>query len=196
MELDCKPNLVQNTHAVGGDGTTLLVSLRGYRQNFLSLTLYRFVTCVMFLLLYALPISFLWLNISNILLRLHQDPCITNLAHTYLIFSLPELLINSFLHLFCIYLRVQGVTHPVTLASLLGTLLHFSFNYVIITHLGHRIANIVATSNFSILLFLLLQVSPPYAAPPTTASPVGSHYCASSCPTAFRSATSEGGLRS
>ncbi|KAL2334310.1 hypothetical protein Fmac_015523 [Flemingia macrophylla] len=94
-----------------------------------------------------------------------QDPRITNLAYTYFIFSLPELLIHSFLHLFRIYLRVQGVTHPVTLASLLETLIHFLFNYVIVTHLSHRIASVIAASNNSILFFLLLHVSPCCAAP-------------------------------
>nr|KYP67485.1 Multidrug and toxin extrusion protein 1 [Cajanus cajan] len=129
------------------------------RLNLLSLTLQR---CVTFLLLCSIPISLLWLNISNILLRLHQDPRITRMAHTYLIFSLPDLLTHSFLHPIRIYLRAQGVTHPVTLASLLGTLLHFPFNYIIVTRLGHGIAGVAAASaasNISIIIFLLLHVS-------------------------------------
>ncbi|KAL2342575.1 hypothetical protein Fmac_003860 [Flemingia macrophylla] len=135
------------------------------RLNLMSLSLHR---CVTFLLLCSLPISLLWLNISNILLLLHQDPRITTMAHTYLIFSLPELLTHSFLHPIRIYLRAQGVTHPVTLASLLGTLLHFPFNYVIVTRLGHGISGVAAASaasNFSILLFLLLHVSPRCSSP-------------------------------
>ncbi|KAL2321997.1 hypothetical protein Fmac_026376 [Flemingia macrophylla] len=98
------------------------------------------------------------LNISNILLRLHHDPRVTNMAHTYMIFSLPELLTHSFLHPIRIYLRTQGITHPITLASLLGTLLHFLFNYVIVTHLGHEITDVTAASNFSIFLFPVLII--------------------------------------
>ncbi|KAL2339344.1 hypothetical protein Fmac_013790 [Flemingia macrophylla] len=106
--------------------------------------------------------SLLWLNI---LIFLHQNPRIITMAHTYFILSLPELLTHTFLHPIRIYLRVQGVTHPVSLASLLGTLLHFPLNYVIVTRLGQGIVGVAATSNFSILLFLLLHVSPRCAAP-------------------------------
>ncbi|KAL2340127.1 hypothetical protein Fmac_008067 [Flemingia macrophylla] len=40
------------------------------------------------------------------------------MAHSYLIFFFPELLIHSFLHPIRIYFQVQGVTHLVTLADL------------------------------------------------------------------------------
>ncbi|KAH1049436.1 hypothetical protein GLYMA_08G033200v4 [Glycine max] len=125
------------------------------RVNVLSLTLHR---CVMFLLLCSIPISLLWLNMSNILVDLlHQDPNITLMAHTYLLFSLPDLLTHSFLHPIRIYLRAQGVTHPVTLASLAGTLLHLPFNYLLVTRLRLGLAGVAAASaasNLSILLFL------------------------------------------
>ncbi|KAL9330118.1 hypothetical protein ACSQ67_005121 [Phaseolus vulgaris] len=128
------------------------------RMNVLSLTLHR---CVMFLLLCSIPISLLWLNMSNILLPLHQDPNITRMAHTYLIFSLPDLLTHSFLHPIRIYLRAQGVTHPVTLASLAGTLLHIPFNYLLVTRLRLGLAGVAAASAASslfILLFLAAHV--------------------------------------
>ncbi|XP_047171323.1 protein DETOXIFICATION 51-like [Vigna umbellata] len=128
------------------------------RMNVLSLTLHR---CVMFLLLCSIPISFLWLNISNILLPLHQDPNITRMAHTYLIFSLPDLHTHSLLHPISIYLSAQGVTHPVTLASLAGTLLHFPFNYLLVTRLRLGLAGVAAASaasSLSILLFLATHV--------------------------------------
>ncbi|KAL2340380.1 hypothetical protein Fmac_008320 [Flemingia macrophylla] len=87
------------------------------------------------------------------------------MAHFYLIFFFPELLTHSFLHPIHIYLRVQGITHLVTLVSLLGTLLHFPSTYIIVTCLSHGIVGVAATSNISILLFLLLHVNPHYAAP-------------------------------
>ncbi|KAL2325174.1 hypothetical protein Fmac_024232 [Flemingia macrophylla] len=103
------------------------------------------------------------------------------MAHSYLIFFFPELLTHSFLHLIRIYLRIQDITHLVTLASLLGTLLHSPFNHIIVTCLGHGIASVAAASNFFILLFLLLHVSPCCAAPSATASSVGSRCCVSIC---------------
>ncbi|KHN41675.1 MATE efflux family protein ALF5, partial [Glycine soja] len=108
------------------------------RVKVLSLTLHR---CVMFLLVCSIPISLLWLNMSSILLLLHQDPNITLMAHTYLIFSLPDLLTHSFLHPIRIYLRAQGVTHPVTLASLA-----LPFNYLLVTRLRLGLAGVAAAS--------------------------------------------------
>ncbi|TKY60825.1 Multidrug and toxin extrusion protein 1 [Spatholobus suberectus] len=128
------------------------------RVSVLSLTLHR---CVMFLLLCSIPISFLWLNMSNILVFLHQDANVTRMAHTYLVFSLPDLVTHSFLHPIRIYLRAQGVTRPVTLASLAGTLLHFPFNYLLVTRLRLGLAGVAAASaasNLSILLLLLAHV--------------------------------------
>ncbi|XP_015954194.1 protein DETOXIFICATION 51 [Arachis duranensis] len=107
------------------------------RPKLLSLTLHR---CIIFLLLSSLPISLLWLNISAILRSLHQHPDIATLARTYLLFSLPDLVTNSFLHPIRIYLRAQGITHPLTQASLAGTLLHLPFNYILVTRLRFGVA--------------------------------------------------------
>ncbi|KAJ1438001.1 Multi antimicrobial extrusion protein [Sesbania bispinosa] len=128
------------------------------RPKVLSLTLHR---CVMFLLACAIPISMLWLNMSKIMLWLHQEPHITNMAQTYLFFSLPDLITNSFVHPIRIYLRAQGITHPLTLASLAGTILHLPFNYLLVTRLGLGVAGVAAASaasNLSILLFLVAHV--------------------------------------
>ncbi|KAL1363490.1 hypothetical protein HN51_011701 [Arachis hypogaea] len=128
------------------------------RPKLLSLTLHR---CIIFLLLSSLPISFLWLNISAILRSLHQHPDIATLARTYLLFSLPDLVTNSFLHPIRIYLRAQGITHPLTQASLAGTLLHLPFNYILVTRLRFGVAGVAAASaasNLSILLSLVGRV--------------------------------------
>lgn len=128
------------------------------RPKLLSLTLQR---SVIFLLASSVPITFLWLNISDILLYLHQDPSITRLAHTYLLFSLPDLVTNSLFHPLRIYLRAQGITHPLTLATLAGTALHFPINYVFTVklHLGVAgVAAAAATSNVVVLITLVLYV--------------------------------------
>ncbi|KAI9119221.1 hypothetical protein K1719_009896 [Acacia pycnantha] len=128
------------------------------RPKLLSLTLHR---CVLFLLLCSIPISLLWLNISRILLLLHQEPHISHMARTYLLFVLPDLATNSFIHPLRIYLRAQGITHPLTLASVAGTILHIPFNFLLVTHLRLGVAGVAvasAASNFSILLFLVTYV--------------------------------------
>ncbi|KAL5572536.1 hypothetical protein UlMin_022133 [Ulmus minor] len=128
------------------------------RPKLLSLTLHR---CVIFLLVSSIPISLLWLNMSKILLYLHQDPNITRMAHTYLIFSLPDLLTNSFIHPIRIYLRAQGITHPLTLASLAGTFLHIPINLLLVTKLRYGVAGVAAASaatNLLVLFSLIVYV--------------------------------------
>lgn len=126
------------------------------RPKLLSLTLQR---CILFLLLCSIPISFMWLNMSQILIWLHQNPKITAMAHTYLIFSLPDLITNSFIHPIRIYLRAQGITRPVTLASLAGTLLHLPLNYLFVFHFGFTgVPAASAASNLFIVLFLIAYV--------------------------------------
>ncbi|GAA0176332.1 transporter [Lithospermum erythrorhizon] len=128
------------------------------RPKLLSLTLQR---SIIFLLVCSLPIAYLWLNISNILLYLHQDPDITCLAHTFLVFSLPDLLINSFIHPIRIYLRAQGITHPLTFATLSGTALHFPINYFLVFRMKFGVAGVAAasaTSNVVVLVTLVLYI--------------------------------------
>ncbi|KAL8489715.1 hypothetical protein ACS0TY_025562 [Phlomoides rotata] len=114
-----------------------------HRPKLLSLTLHR---TVVFLLLCSVPIAFLWLNISYILLYLHQDPGISKLTQTYLAFSLPDLLTNSFIHPIRIYLRAQGITHPLTLASLIGTAFHLPINFLLVSRFRLGIAGVAAAS--------------------------------------------------
>ncbi|GMQ06311.1 hypothetical protein CsSME_00050947 [Camellia sinensis var. sinensis] len=129
-----------------------------HRPKLLSLTLHR---SVIFLSISAIPISFIWINIDKLLLYLHQDPIITRFAHTYLIFSLPDLFTNSFIHPIRIYLRAQGITHPLTLASLFGTILHLPINLLFVSHLRLGVAGVAAAaaaSNFAVLVALVSYV--------------------------------------
>lgn len=125
------------------------------RPKLLSLTLQR---CVLFLICCSIPISLLWLNMSKIFLLLRQDIKITKMAQNYLVFLLPDLVTNSFLHPIRVYLRAQNVTQPVTLASLCGTLLHVAFNFLLVRHGVAGVAAASAASSFSILGLLLLYV--------------------------------------
>ncbi|KAG5009728.1 hypothetical protein AAZX31_07G117800 [Glycine max] len=125
------------------------------RPKLLSLTLQR---CVIFLLFSSIPISLLWLNMSKVFILLHQHTHITQMAQTYLVFLLPDLVTNSFLHPIRVYLRAQNITHPVTLASLAGTLLHVPFNLLLVQRGLPGVAAASAASSFSILSLLVLYV--------------------------------------
>ncbi|GMH16517.1 hypothetical protein Nepgr_018358 [Nepenthes gracilis] len=126
------------------------------RPKLLSLTLHR---SVIFLLVCSVPISFVWLHVPKIFSFLHQDPNITRLAHAYLLFSLPDLVTNSFTHPLRIYLRAQGITHPLTLASLAATVLHVLITFFLVGHLRLGVAAVAAASAASNLLALLFLVS-------------------------------------
>ncbi|XP_065848488.1 protein DETOXIFICATION 51 [Euphorbia lathyris] len=129
-----------------------------HHPKLLSVTLHR---SVIFLLVSSIPILILWINMSRILVYLHQDPTITQFAHTYLLFSLPDLLINSFIHPIRIYLRAQGITHPLTFASLIGSILHLPINLLLVNHFNFGVAGVAAAaaaSNFVVLFSLISYV--------------------------------------
>ncbi|KAL4390779.1 hypothetical protein AHAS_Ahas03G0179200 [Arachis hypogaea] len=72
-----------------------------------------------------------------------------------------DLLTNSFLHLICIYVCAQGITYPLTQASLICTLLYLSFSYILVTHLCLRVVGVIVASvasNISIFLSFIERV--------------------------------------
>ncbi|WCJ42566.1 MATE efflux family protein [Euphorbia peplus] len=129
-----------------------------HHKKLLSVTLHR---SVIFLLVSSIPILLLWINMCRILIYLGQDVKITAIAHTYLLFSIPDLLTNSFIHPIRIYLRAQGITHPLTIASLIGSILHLPINILLVNYFNCGVAGVAAaaaTSNFVVLLSLVAYV--------------------------------------
>lgn len=128
------------------------------RPKLMSLTLQR---CVIFLLCCSIPISLFWSQMTNILRLLHQNQEIASLARTYILYSLPDLLTYSFIHPIKIYLRAQGITRPVTLASLAGALLHLPITLLLVERFRLGILGVAmatSTSNLASLVFLMAQV--------------------------------------
>ncbi|KAK8513805.1 hypothetical protein V6N13_002522 [Hibiscus sabdariffa] len=125
------------------------------RPKLLSLTLHR---CVVFLLFTSILISFLWINMFNVLVYFHQDPDITHIGQRYLLFSLPDLFTNSFLHPIRIYLRAQGITFPLTLATLIATVCHLPINFLLVSCFKFGVAGVAASSSISNLFVLISLV--------------------------------------
>ncbi|KAG2319387.1 hypothetical protein Bca4012_054364 [Brassica carinata] len=129
-----------------------------HRYKLLSLTLHR---TVVFLLVCCVPISVLWLNVGKISVYLHQDRDIAELAQTYLIFSLPDLITNTLLHPIRTYLRAQAITHPVTLATLFGAVFHLPANLFLVSYLRLGLTGVAVASsltNLSVVAFLICYV--------------------------------------
>ncbi|KAJ6410742.1 hypothetical protein OIU84_007489 [Salix udensis] len=103
------------------------------KHHLLGLTLQR---TILLLIAASVPISFLWLNMKSILLFCGQDESIATEAQLFLIYSLPDLLAQSFLHPLRIYLRTQSITLPLTFCASLAIILHVPINYFLVVHLN------------------------------------------------------------
>ncbi|XP_078177318.1 MATE efflux family protein [Carex rostrata] len=116
---------------------------------------------VLLLLCVVGPISLLWFNMGPLLLWLGQDKSISAAASTFILYSLPDLVILSFVHPIRIYLRCQGVTLPVTYCSLLSVLLHVPLNYLLVAKFQMGIAGVALAmilTNFNLLLALVFFI--------------------------------------
>ncbi|KAH6759619.1 MATE efflux family protein [Perilla frutescens var. hirtella] len=110
-----------------------------HRFKLLGLTLQR---TTLLLLLTSIPIAFLWLNMNKLLLLSGQDHDIAMAAQSYILFSLPDLVAQSFLHPLRIYLRSQSITMPLTYCAAISIILHIPINYFLVTWLGLGIKGI------------------------------------------------------
>ncbi|KAJ6678430.1 PROTEIN DETOXIFICATION [Salix viminalis] len=113
------------------------------------------------LILACIPISLLWLNFEPVLIFCGQDRAISSIASTYLVFSLPDLVLQSFINPLKIYLRTQNITRPLMLSAAFSLSLHFPISYILAHRfsLGIRgIAVAVAITDLNLLAALLLYL--------------------------------------
>ncbi|XP_068636098.1 protein DETOXIFICATION 49-like [Aristolochia californica] len=117
---------------------------------------------ILLLLCTCIPIGLLWLNMRRILLLCGQDDDIAKEAQSYIFFSLPDLLAQSFLHPIRIYLRTQSITLPLTYCAVLSILLHIPINYLLVSVLGlgnRGVALGGAWTNINLVIFLIIYIS-------------------------------------
>ncbi|GLJ54563.1 hypothetical protein SUGI_1171970 [Cryptomeria japonica] len=121
----------------------------------LGATLYR---GIILLFLTSLPIGFLWLNVTKLLLELGQDKEISKVAGTYLMFLLPDLAATSVLVPLRIYLRSQCITKPMMVASAIALILHLPINMAL-QNLGVKgTALAIFWSDCNVVVMLLTYV--------------------------------------
>ncbi|CAK9173624.1 unnamed protein product [Ilex paraguariensis] len=124
------------------------------QMKLLGLTLQR---TVLLLFSISIPISFMWLKMKRILLWCGQDEDISSMAHTFIIFAIPDLFSLSLLHPLRIYLRTQSITLPVTYCSAISLLLHVPLNFLLVVYFKMGIAGVALAMVWTNLnLFLLL----------------------------------------
>lgn len=128
------------------------------QMKLLGLTLQR---TVLLLLSISLPISFMWLNMKQILLWCGQDEEISSMAHTFIVFAIPDLFFLSLLHPLRVYLRTQSITLPVTYCSLISVILHVPLNFILVVYFEMGIAGVAIAmvwTNLNLFLLLVLFV--------------------------------------
>ncbi|MED6219385.1 Protein DETOXIFICATION 49 [Stylosanthes scabra] len=116
---------------------------------------------ILLLLFTSIPISLLWLHMKQILLLCNQDEAIAIEAQSYLLFSIPDLIAQSFLHPLRIYLRSQSITLPLTLCATFSILLHIPINYLLVSHLNLGIKGVALSgvwTNFNLVASLVLYI--------------------------------------
>ncbi|KAK3124040.1 hypothetical protein QOZ80_8AG0639610 [Eleusine coracana subsp. coracana] len=128
------------------------------RRSVLAAALRRTVAL---LLAASVPVALLWLAMRRVLVAAGQDPEVAAAAHEFILCSLPDLAVQSFLHPLRVYLRAQSVTLPLTCAAAAALLLHVPINVFLVRtlQLGIRGVAIGAVwTNANFLLFLVAYV--------------------------------------
>ncbi|XVE71725.1 hypothetical protein DITRI_Ditri10aG0174600 [Diplodiscus trichospermus] len=114
---------------------------------------------VLLLLSASIPISCTWVNMKAILLRCGEGQQISSMAHTFILFSIPDLFVLSLLLSLRIYLRTQSITSPVTYCSAVSLLLHVPLNFLLVVHFKLGVAGVAIAMVWTNLNHFLLLAS-------------------------------------
>lgn len=117
---------------------------------------------IILLLVTTLPVFLLWINTERILKLLKQDEELASIAHTFLLYSVPDLLAQSFLHPLRAYFRTQSKTLPLSVCTGIASVLHFPVTFLLVSYLGFEIKGIAlsgALSNFNLVIFLFIYIA-------------------------------------
>ncbi|KAF9617209.1 hypothetical protein IFM89_035091 [Coptis chinensis] len=128
------------------------------KHTLLGLALQR---TILLLLCVSLPIALLWMNMKRILIICRQDDDIAQEAQSYILYCLPDLLAQSFLHPIRIYLRTQSITLPLTYCATLSILLHIPINYFLVSVLNLGIKGVALSgvwTNFNLVGSLIIYI--------------------------------------
>ncbi|CAH8383616.1 unnamed protein product [Eruca vesicaria subsp. sativa] len=129
------------------------------RYNLVQTTIRRGIVLLLFT---SLPVSLLWLNIDKILETLKQDKDLAAEAHTFLLYSVPDLIAQSFLHPLRVYLRTQSKTLPLSVCTAVASVLHLPITFLFVSYLGFGIKGIALSgvvSNFNLVVFLFIYIA-------------------------------------
>ncbi|RZC59026.1 hypothetical protein C5167_006319 [Papaver somniferum] len=116
---------------------------------------------ILMLLSISVPIGFLWLNMKKILIFFGQDEDISSEAQLYILYTLPDLFLQSILHPLRIYLRSQSITLPLSYCATFAIILHVPINYFLVSYLGLGIRGVALSgiwTNFNLVGSLIIYI--------------------------------------
>ncbi|PON39806.1 Multi antimicrobial extrusion protein [Parasponia andersonii] len=116
-------------------------------------------TILLILLLATFPISVLWLNSNPFFLYWSRSPAIAAVATTYLSYSIPSLIFQSFVNPLRIHLRTQKITKPLMFSAAIALAAHAPINYYFLNHLGRSIRAVALAGSFTDLNILVALVA-------------------------------------
>ncbi|KAF3330396.1 MATE efflux family protein LAL5 [Carex littledalei] len=104
---------------------------------------------ILLLLAATIPISLLWLYMEPALLLCYQKPEILAPAKEYILFSLPDLFAQAFLHPVRIFLRTQNITMPVSVCATASLILHIPISYFLVFSMGLGVKGVALASSLN-----------------------------------------------
>ncbi|KAF2600239.1 hypothetical protein F2Q68_00008279 [Brassica cretica] len=129
------------------------------RYNLVMATIKRGTALLLFT---SLPVVLLWINIDKVLKALKQDEELVSEAHTFLLYSVPDLIAQSFLHPLRVYLRTQSKTLPLSICTAVASVLHLPITFFLVSYLGLGIKGIALSgvaSNINLVAFLFIYIA-------------------------------------
>ncbi|XP_033138621.1 protein DETOXIFICATION 50 [Brassica rapa] len=134
-------------------------AFRAKRYNLVRATIQRGIILLLFT---SLPVSLLWINTKKILEMLKQDEDLAAEAHIFLLYSVPDLLVESFLHPLRAYLKIQSKTLPLSICTAIANILHLPITFLLVQYLGFGMKGIALSgvlSNFNLVVFLVIYIA-------------------------------------
>ncbi|KAL3531608.1 hypothetical protein ACH5RR_005129 [Cinchona calisaya] len=140
------------------------ICCQAYGAKRLSVLSHTYIKTFLLLFFTSIPITFLWLNVEPVLLRMGQDRVILKVAKAYLVYSIPELVAHAHITPLRSFLRTQGLNSAATVVATCSTILHLPITYLLVTHLNLRVkglalSSVLYTLNMNIGLLLYLAFS-------------------------------------
>uniref|UniRef100_A0A0D3ED27 Uncharacterized protein n=2 Tax=Brassica oleracea var. oleracea TaxID=109376 RepID=A0A0D3ED27_BRAOL len=93
---------------------------------------------------------------------LKHDKKLASIAHTFLLYYVPDLLTQSLLHPLTAFFRTQSKTLHLSFCTAVVSVLHFLMMFLFVSYLGFEVKCIALSgdvSNFNLVAFLFINIT-------------------------------------